>query len=119
MSQSFYSHVRTPFDFHLVKPFKKYLGGKGFVTHRREASCLLTTKLGYVLVPQREKCLKINGDYVEVRRVLSPYHMPHTYRSHNKLLGIRLPFILFFDIPFYNKKYLSFKKLIYCTKKIN
>lgn len=53
MSQSFYSHVRTPFDFCLVKPFKKHLGGKGFVTRRREASCLLTTKPGYVLMSQR------------------------------------------------------------------
>lgn len=120
MTQSFYSHVRTIFDFRLAKPFKKHLGGKGFVTRRREASCLLTTKPGYVLVPQREKCLNVVGDYVEVRRVLSANHMPHKHRSYEKVLSVRLPFTLFFKIPFYNKSiFLSRTSFIVKKHKIN
>jgi len=103
MFHSFYSHVRTPLDFRIVKPFKKQLGDKGFVTRRREASCLLTTKQEYVLLPQREKCLNINGDYIEFRRVLSAKHIPHKHRRYDKILGKSLPFNLFFGTPFYNK----------------
>jgi hypothetical protein len=92
-----------PSSFSLVKPFKKHLGGKEFVTRRREASCLLTTKLGYTLVPQKAKCFNVNGNNVEVLCILFENHMPQTHRSYNKVLGIRLPFALFFEIPFYNR----------------
>jgi hypothetical protein len=74
------------------KPFKKHLGGKVCVTRRCEASCLLTTNLGCALVPQKKKCLNVNGNNVEVLRILSANNIPLTHRSYSKVLVIRVLF---------------------------
>jgi hypothetical protein len=101
----------------LLSPLRSNWVTRDFVTHRREASCLLTTKQAYVLVPQRKKCLNNKGDYVEFRRVLCANHMPHRHRRYDKILSIRLTFTLFFGtrflikVSFFQEPHLSYKNI--------
>jgi len=48
------------------------------------------------LMPQWDKCLNVNGDYVDVCCVSSTGHVPCTYHSQTKVLSIRMFATLFF-----------------------
>lgn len=61
--------------------------------------------------------MNVNGEYVEVRRVLSENLMPHTHRSYDKVPGIRLPSLYFLKhlfiikISFFQEPHLSYKNV--------
>jgi len=47
------------------------------------------------MVPWCDKCLNVNGDYVEVPCVPSAIHVPHIHQNRNDVLGIRVYYLIF------------------------
>lgn len=47
------------------------------------------------MVLQCDKCLNVNGDYVEVPCVPSATHVPCIHQNQNNVLGIRVYYLIF------------------------
>jgi hypothetical protein len=47
------------------------------------------------MVPRCDKCLNVNGNYMEVPCVPSATHVPRIHQNQNNILGIRVYYLIF------------------------
>jgi hypothetical protein len=94
-------------DFHLFGHHKKHSTDTWFAlnVYMRQALTsrlqTLGSDLSYVTVQaptsQRDKCWSANGAYMEVWHAPSATPAPHTHHNQNKVLGIRVCYLIFWN----------------------